>query len=217
MENVEKPAWEIENYALTPLERKERKVVELKQLGLTFDVIAEKVGYASASGAYHAYERYMERYKHLPAESLRDLQGSRLERLLAGVWTKALRGETPAIMAVLKIFEREARLFGLDAPNRSESTITIDDGRDDLDESVRRFAYLIAEARQNNAIGHNSGEPIDVGSDGEIQSITTVGGVEELVDPLGSRMGEDEVRGGMGSLGSVEGEENEMGGNSQNS
>lgn len=217
MSDVEKPAWEIENYALTPLERKERKVVELRQLGLTFDIIAERVGYASASGAFHAYERYMERYKGLPAEKLRELQGSQLDRLLPAVYTKALRGDPAAIAAVMKIFERQAKLFGLDAPNRSESTITIDDGRDDLDESVRRFAYLIAEARQNNAIGYNAGESISVGSDGEIESITTDGGMEELADPLGSRMGEDEMRGGVDSLGSVEIEEDAVGGSSENS
>lgn len=217
MENVEKPAWEIENYDLSPTERKERKVVELRQLGLTFDIIAERVGYASASGAFHAYKRYMERYNSLPAEKLRELQGTQLDRLLAGVWTKALRGDPSAIDRVLKIFERQARLFGLDAPNRSESTITIDDGRDDLDEQVRRFAYLIAEARQNNAIGYNPSESIDVGIDGESEPITTDGGVAELADPVGSRMGEDAVRGGMGSLGSVEAEKDAVGGSSENS
>ena len=34
---------------------KERKVLEYRRGGLTFDLIAERLGYASASGAHKAY------------------------------------------------------------------------------------------------------------------------------------------------------------------
>lgn len=216
MEEIKKPAQEIKKVEYKTVEEKERRVVELKEMGLTFDAIAKEVGYANASGAWHAFERYMERYNALPVERLRQVQGLRLNKLMMGIWTKALRGDPDALDAALKIMKREASLFGLDAPSRSESMITIDDGRDDLDEQVRRFAYLIAEARENNGVGHNSGGAIGVGSDGAIESNSTDVELAELVDPLGSRVGEDEMRGGVGSLGSVEAEENPMGGNSEN-
>lgn len=217
MENVEKPAQEIEKQGLSDLERKERKVVELRQMGITFDVIAEQVGYASASGAFHAYERYMERFKREPSDQARELQRGRLDRLLAGVWTKALRGEIPAIMASLKILERMAKLDGLDAPVKSESAVTVFDGGSDLDEQVRRFAYLVAQARTNNEIGYSDGGAVIVGESSARESDTTDDGLAELVDLVGSGMGQDEMRVGMDSMGSVIETQNPMGGSSEDS
>lgn len=161
MENVENLTEPIEKNEIQEqwdLLEKERKVVELRQMGITYDVIAKQVGYAGASGAYHAYERALARYPKETLDRKRDVAEQRLERLLAGVWTKALRGEVPALMATIKIFERQAKLLGLDAPQKSELDVNIHDGGDDLDEQVRRFAYLIAQARsEDNAEGLRSG------------------------------------------------------------
>ena len=49
-------------------------------------------------------------------EELRKEQGDRLERMLRGVYPAAVQGDHRSILSVLRILERQARLFGLDAP-----------------------------------------------------------------------------------------------------
>jgi hypothetical protein len=217
MSDFENNAGEIENYpdkAEWELLKKERKVVDLRQMGITYEVIAKEVGYASASGAYHAYERALARYPRETFDKKRDLQEQRIERLLAGVWTKALRGDTAAIMTTIKLFERQAKLLGLDMPQRFENTVEIFEGGSEVDEQVRRFAYLIAQA-ENQQDSMGDGEPTLLGIEGEIESDSTENGMANLVDPLGSRLGQDEVRGGMDSVGSDPESENSMGDSSQ--
>jgi hypothetical protein len=53
------------------------------------------------------------------AELIR-LQSERLEALLAAVWPAAANGDGPAIDRVLAIFQRQAKLHGLDAPSKKE-------------------------------------------------------------------------------------------------
>lgn len=223
MENVEKPAEVIENVMNKVAQRdaeefellkKERKVVELRHMGITYEVIAEQVGYASASGAFHAYERALARYPKETIEKKRDLVESRYERLLSAIWTKALRGDIPAIIAAVKVLEKEAKLLGLDAPQKIQTDITVYDGGDDIDEQVRRFAYLIAQAREDNQQGFGDGRAPILAIDSEREPNTTGDGLAEMGDPIGSRVGEDAVRGGMDSMGSVEAEEKPLGGSS---
>jgi hypothetical protein len=223
MDNVENLTEPVENVMSKSAQKdieefelleKERKVVELRHMGITYEVIAKQVGYASPSGAFHAYERALARYPKETVEKKRELAESRLERLLAGVWTKALRGETTAIMATLKIFERQAKLMGLDAPQKIETDLTVYDGGDDIDEQVRRFAYLIAQAREDNQQGFGDGRAPILAIDSEREPSTTGDELAEMGDPIGSRVGQDSVRGGMDSMGSVEEEEKPVGGSS---
>jgi hypothetical protein len=223
MDNVENLTEPVENVMSKSAQKdieefelleKERKVVELRHMGITYEVIAKQVGYASPSGAFHAYERALARYPKETVEKKRELAESRLERLLAGVWTKALRGETTAIMATLKIFERQAKLMGLDAPQKIETDLTVYDGGDDIDEQVKRFAYLIAQAREDNQQGFGDGGTSILAIDSEREPSTTGDELAEMGDPIGARVGENSVRGGMDSMGSVEEEEKPVGGSS---
>jgi hypothetical protein len=219
--NVENPAEVIKK---TPeqeeweLLEKERKVVELRQMGVTYEVIAKQVGYASASGAYHAYERALARYPRETVDKKRDLAEARIERLLAGVWTKALRGEIPAIMATIKLFERQAKLLGLDAPQRIENKVEVFEGGSLVDEQVRRFAYLIAEIEsEDNQRTPSDGEQVILGISSASESDSTGhDGLADLDDSLGSRVGEDAVRGGVDSVGSDNETEDSVGGSSEN-
>lgn len=49
------------------------------------------------------------------AEALRTLEAERLDALQVAYWPKAMAGDLPAAQLVLRILERRARLFGLDA------------------------------------------------------------------------------------------------------
>jgi hypothetical protein len=55
-------------------------------------------------------------------EQLKQVQEARIERLVAALWTKALKGDLFAMDRITKLLERQARLHGLDAPTRQELT-----------------------------------------------------------------------------------------------
>ena len=198
---------------------KEIKVLELRRAGLTWQRIAEETGYADHTGAYAAYKRAIRRTTQEPADELRELEIDRVDRLQLALWPKAMKGDTNAINTIIRLMQRRADLLGLDAPKTTKldaQLTTVFDGGD-LDERVRQFAYLIAEARNNNlAGGHTISEQISLGTSSESESITTEDGVEELADLVGPGLGQDEDRSGMDSLPSPEQTQNEMGSSSGN-
>jgi hypothetical protein len=138
---------------------KERKVLELRLMGVTFDVIAQQVGYASPGSAHNAYKRALLRTLREPAQELRELEVARLDKLLSSIWTEALRGEIPAIQTSIKIMERRAKLLGLDVPVKIQAEVTTYDGGSDIDREVQRLANLLAQ-------GESGGRSILVGEEG---------------------------------------------------
>ena len=72
---------------------RELKVLELRRAGLTWQRIAEQVGYADHSGAYLAYKRALKRVLQQPAEELRQAEIDRLDRLQLAAWPKAMQGD----------------------------------------------------------------------------------------------------------------------------
>jgi hypothetical protein len=125
------------------LER-ENKIIELRRAGATWAVIAERVGYASASGAYNAYQRIAERVIRPNLEEYRDMELDRLDRLQMSVWPKALNGDSRAVDSVLKIIDRRTRILGLDAAkevNLKAEVTTYD--RNTIDAEVYRLVTLL--------------------------------------------------------------------------
>lgn len=123
---------------------KENQIVELRRAGVAWKVIAERTGYASASGAYNAYQRIAERVIRPGLEEYRDLELERLDRLQAGVWGKALNGDLRALDSVLRIIDRRTRILGLDAPkevNLKAEVTTYD--RNTIDAEVYRLVTLL--------------------------------------------------------------------------
>ena len=55
-------------------------------------------------------------------DQLLDLQDERLNRILTASWTQAIQGDSTAINTVLRIMERQSKLWGLDAPTKTEVT-----------------------------------------------------------------------------------------------
>ena len=103
-------------------DRKANAAIQLKIAGASWDEIAEVVGFPSGRAALVATERALE--KELQTEEsqkhMRSLAGRRLERLLRGVWTKAIDPNNPehlqAVDRARLIIDRHAKLYGLDAP-----------------------------------------------------------------------------------------------------
>ncbi len=188
---------------------RELKVLELRRAGLTWQRIAEQVGYADHSGAYLAYKRALKRVLQQPAEELRQAEIDRLDRLQLAAWPNAMKGDNSAIATVLRIMERRAKLLGLDMPVKIAQDVTVWDGGESIDRAVRDLAELL---RQNSA--DSSVESPMAGDTGEIESATTGDDVASVDDPVGARMGQDEDRGGVDSVRGDNTPEHEMGSSS---
>lgn len=121
---------------------KEKRVLELRRGGLTFDLIAERVGYANASSAQKAYQRACSRVVYEDVVALRNTEMDRLDIAQAAIWNEVLQGRIQAVIALMKIMERRARLLGLDMPVKTQLEVTHYD-RDTIDAEVQRLVALL--------------------------------------------------------------------------
>jgi ADP-ribosylglycohydrolase len=135
---------------------KERKVLEMRLAGVTFEVIARSVGYSSAGSCYNAYKRALIRTLQEPAEAVREAEVARLDRLMQGVWTAALRGEVRSVEAVLRIMDRRAKLMGLDAPTKQQVEVTHYDPTS-IDAEVAKLAAIL-DGRKESSMDQTIGE-----------------------------------------------------------
>jgi hypothetical protein len=123
----------------------EAQVVDLRKSGMTWEGIANLTGYANASGAYRAYQRAAERMVRPNLEEHRDIELERLDRIQAGLWDKAITGDTRAVDSLLRVFDRRARLLGLDAPTNLNVKAQVETyDRNSIDTAVAELAALLA-------------------------------------------------------------------------
>ena len=174
---------------------KEIKVLELRRAGLTWQRIAEETGYADHTGAYAAYKRAIKRTMQQPADELREQELDRIDRLQLAAWPNAMKGDTKSIMTIVKLMERRARLLGLDTPIKIEQDITTWNGDDSIDRAVKDLAALFIA---NNATGTSESAMAEFVSESE--PIAARNELENLVDSIGARVGQDENGRGMDSL-----------------
>lgn len=148
----------------------EERILELRIRGLSHTKIAAKLD-LDQSTVTRALQRAMTRMiesTREKAEQVRDLEATRLDQMLDGVWEGATHGDVQAIDAVVKLMNRRAKLYGLDAPARQEVTgadggpIAIDDARALL---AAKLAALPVGADTGTAEG-TPGEPPATGSSG---------------------------------------------------
>jgi DNA-binding CsgD family transcriptional regulator len=102
--------------------QREQQALELRLGGASYARIGEALG-MTAGGAYKAVDRLMARQEAESEEQtdkLRRLEAARCDRLLVGLWPRALRGDVQAIREALHISKRRSELLGLDAPRRQE-------------------------------------------------------------------------------------------------
>lgn len=134
---------------------KERKVLEFRRGGLTFDLIAERLGYASASGAHKAYISACNRIVYEDVVEVRKSEMDRLDIAQAAIWgdltdTQNTDANTRArlVVALIKIMERRARLLGLDMPTKAQVEVSIYD-RDTIDDEVKRLVAILNSQPQS--------------------------------------------------------------------
>ena len=88
---------------------------ELRKAGASYDLIAEKLQYASAKSAEGAIRnRLKNMYKPDDVEDVVNMELARLDSLQLVAWRRAKEGDLAAIDRILKIMERRAQYLGLD-------------------------------------------------------------------------------------------------------
>ena len=121
---------------------RENEVVKLRRGGLTWDLIAERAGYKSASSALAAYHRAAKRAVQEDVEQIRKIESERLDIAQSAIWGSVLSGNISAVTALIRIQERRAKLLGLDQPIRQQIEVTNYDG-DTIDREVARLAEYL--------------------------------------------------------------------------
>ena len=121
--------------ALQAREREER-VLHLRKAGASLPAIAKEVGYSTSSGAHQALARALKRALAPDAASLRETEGERLDALQLGLWGKAMTGDSRAAEVIVKVMERRAKLFGLDAPLHKVIEVISEDA---IDKAIREL------------------------------------------------------------------------------
>lgn len=88
---------------------------ELRKAGASYEVIADKLNYASAKSAEGSIRHTLNRkYKPEDVEDVVNLELERLDALQLIAWRRAKDGDLGAIDRILKIMERRAQYLGLD-------------------------------------------------------------------------------------------------------
>ncbi len=93
---------------------RQQQALELRLAGVTFQTIADRLGYATRDGAHKAISAALQATIQQPADELRAVDVERLDKLTQAVWIRAIGGDLQAIDRCLKILAQRARLLGLD-------------------------------------------------------------------------------------------------------
>jgi hypothetical protein len=99
------------------LAERQAQAVRPRAAGLTYDEIAERLGYSTRSGAYKAVRKALKDTVAESVEELRTIEMERLDDLLSASWHLASdpsrRGCVRAIDRVLRIKEMQCPLVGV--------------------------------------------------------------------------------------------------------
>ena len=136
---------------------KQNEVVKLRRGGLTWDLIAQRVGYADPSGAQRAFEAANKRVIAEDIAEIRTLETERLDLAQSAIWGKVLQGDNPSIANLLRIMERRAKLLGLDQPTRIQAEVISYDGNS-VRAELERILAQSSHSGSQGALAEGSGE-----------------------------------------------------------
>lgn len=130
---------------------REKRAMALRLAGATYEQIASEL-HISLGAAHKAVQSVLDRTRQQcseQADELRQLEVARLDRMLLLLESQIRTGHLGAIDRALRIQERRAKLLGLDAPVRQETTLANKDME----------AYLLGFFNE----GSDSNKPADTG------------------------------------------------------
>ncbi len=162
---------------------KQRRAMEMRKAGATYQIIADQVGYADQSGARKAVERAMKETLQEPAEELRTMQIERLNHMLLTLWPGVQAGDTRSIDTSLRIMDKLDRLMGTEAPvnqqvdvnvNHAGAILVIDNDKAEYIRNLQKMAGYNPPAVGSGAPALGSGiidvDPVD-GDAGDSQGL----------------------------------------------
>jgi outer membrane PBP1 activator LpoA protein len=90
------------------------RAVELKTAGLTYEQIADELGYTSRGTAYSVVAKALREQTAEAVTDLRDLENARLDALQHALWDAAMTGDVGAVNSILQIVKARVHLNGLE-------------------------------------------------------------------------------------------------------
>ena len=127
---------------------KEAQVVQLRRGGLTWDLIAQRVGYKHPASARDAYMRASARIVRDDIDAIRQTEEDRLDIAQSAIWDKVLDGDVQAVNTLIRVMERRAKLLGLDQPVKIQAEVITYDANGISDELAR----IIEHANSSKAL-----------------------------------------------------------------
>lgn len=122
---------------------KRKRALQLRKAGVSYDQIAQQVGYANRGNAHKAV---MQELRELPKDDAKDvlnLEVERLDQLLMALWPAAMKGHVRSSETVIRLMERRSKLLGLDAPGSIQND---DDGQEQRRSALADLFALMRDA-----------------------------------------------------------------------
>jgi hypothetical protein len=132
------------------------EIVKLRVKGHTMDEIAAvvQVSPTEVKRAIQAELQLAREQTFMDVEALREIDVRRLDVALKAIWKEVEEGKETAILTMIRILERRAKLLGHDAPLKAEITPLIpgltreDVAKMSSEEMSERLRLLLAQARR---------------------------------------------------------------------
>lgn len=105
-----------------------QQAVKLRLQGLTYDEIADRLGYASRAGAHAAVTRHLDAVRRETtedAEQLRQTSIARRESWLAALIQRIEDGDPQAVNAAERVQQALDRLYGVGDTTPDTGTVTV--------------------------------------------------------------------------------------------
>jgi hypothetical protein len=99
------------------------RALELRKAGVSYEMIAQQLGYSNRTSAHRAVSRLLDATEKEVVTDLREMELRRLDDLFRSMYPVALKGNFQAVDRCLKIMERRSKITGLDAPEKTQSDI----------------------------------------------------------------------------------------------
>ena len=120
----------------------ERRALELRKAGFTYEKIAQQMGLKSPILARNRVMKALDKTLQEPSEEVRKMELERLDSILLGLWPRILKGEPRAAEVGLSVMERRSRMLGLDAPVRKIVEVITEDA---VDRAIRELEEQISK------------------------------------------------------------------------
>lgn len=129
-----------------------KEALSLRLAGVGYKEIAEVLD-VSVSTAHGDIQAALHDIPKAEADQLRQEEAMRLDRLQRTVWPEAIKGRPEMIDRAIRIIDRRARLFGLDAP----TAVAVSSADIDVDAAVR----ALVDAAQGKTTEPEIEQPTD--------------------------------------------------------